>query len=82
MAIPDCQTLMRPVLEGFAQGQTCIADIIPSLIVRFNISKEEACLILTAAPGVKGSHCPPPFVVGSGGGWIANSWVVMDRSRV
>ena len=23
-----------------------------------------------------------PFMAGSGGGWIASSWVVMDRSRV
>ena len=23
-----------------------------------------------------------PFMAGSGGGWIASSWVVMDRSEV
>ena len=32
--------------------------------------------------GIKEPLPTTPFMVGSGGGWIANSWVVMDRSRV
>jgi restriction system protein len=42
MSVPDFQSLMRPVLELFAEGKTSIKDCIEPLKVRLDISDEEA----------------------------------------
>lgn len=42
MAIPDFQTLMLPVLQGFGRGATTIKEILPEIQAQFNISGEEA----------------------------------------
>lgn len=39
--MPDYETLMRPVLEGFAAGEGGIKDLLPGLAVRFGLSDEE-----------------------------------------
>ena len=42
MPIPDYETMMLPVLEAFGQGATRVAEIVPTLKARFEISDEEA----------------------------------------
>lgn len=42
MTIPDYETLMRPVLQCFADGATKVSDILPVLKARFDITDEEA----------------------------------------
>ncbi len=42
MAIPDFETMMRPVLQAFADGAENIAQILPHLREEFEITDEEA----------------------------------------
>lgn len=42
MPVPDYQTMMRHVLEGFAGGATNVAEILPTLQTEFAISDDEA----------------------------------------
>lgn len=42
MPVPDYETLMLPVLRAFAAGATSVTDCLPTLIVEFCISDEEA----------------------------------------
>ena len=42
MPVPDYETLMRPVLQGLANGATKVSEVIPGLVEEFGISPEEA----------------------------------------
>lgn len=42
MPVPDCETLMRPVLAAFADGAARVSDIVPRTITEFGITPEEA----------------------------------------
>jgi restriction system protein len=41
MAVPDYQTLMRPVLDAFANGATSVPEILPVLIRTFDLTPED-----------------------------------------
>ena len=41
MAIPDFQTLMRPVLKAFFDGATSVPETLPALIDAFHLTPEE-----------------------------------------
>jgi restriction system protein len=46
MPVPDYQTLMLPVLEGFAAGCERVQDLLPELRAEFGITEEEAAELL------------------------------------
>ncbi|MEP4194503.1 MAG: restriction endonuclease [Aliishimia sp.] len=41
MPIPDYQTLMRPVLQAFANGSTRIQDVLPALVEAHDLTPDE-----------------------------------------
>lgn len=42
MPVPDYQSLMRPVLAAFADGERTVRDILPDLVRELGLSSEEA----------------------------------------
>lgn len=42
MPVPDYETLMRPVLQAFAEGAQNVAEIVPLIVAQFHITPEEA----------------------------------------
>ena len=52
MPVPDFQSLLIPVLQLFAEGKTSVKECIEPLKQRFDISEEDAQLVLASGQTV------------------------------
>ena len=46
MGVPDYETMMRPVLEAFAEGERGVKDILPGLAQRFELTERDVSELL------------------------------------